>query len=108
MARETEAAIMLNVSITDQIRYGNKLTQKPLSLQNMELKIIFTLLLFTFSVPSKNASAAVLADPFSSLSISDLYLVHTLHHIFTTNLVPSSSIIFFTKYIVFPPLQVSC
>ena len=51
MARETEAAIMSNVSITDQIRYGNKLTQKPLSLQNMELRIIFTLLLFTFSVP---------------------------------------------------------
>ena len=36
MARETEAAVMLNVSITDQIQYKNKLTQKPLSLQNME------------------------------------------------------------------------
>ena len=36
MAREAEAAVMSNVSITDQIRYKNKLTQKPLSFQNME------------------------------------------------------------------------
>ena len=36
MAREAEAAVMSNVSITDQIQYENKLTQKPLSFQNME------------------------------------------------------------------------
>ena len=36
MAREAETAVMSNVSITDQIPYKNKLTQKPLSFQNME------------------------------------------------------------------------
>ena len=36
IAREIKAAIMLNVSIMNQIRYKNKLTQKPLSMENIE------------------------------------------------------------------------
>ena len=36
MAREIKAVIMWNVSITDQIRCENKLTQKSLCLKNME------------------------------------------------------------------------
>ena len=102
MVREIKAAMMSNVSITNQILYENKLTQKSLSLKNMEWKIIFTLLPFTISVPSRKASAAVLADPFNSLAIPDLYLAHTLHHIFTTNLVPFSSIIFLPSILSFP------
>ena len=36
MAMEIKAAIMLTVSIADQIQCENKLTQKPLNLKNIE------------------------------------------------------------------------
>ena len=63
----------------------------------MKQKINMYITAFHILHPSKKASAAVLADPFNSLSILDLYLAHTLHHIFTTNCVPSSSIIFLSS-----------
>ena len=65
-------------------------------------KIIFTLLLFAFFVPCKKARAAVLADPFNSLSIFDLYLAHTLHHIFTINLFPFPQLSFYQAHCLFP------
>ena len=56
---------------------------------------------------SKKASAAVLADPFNSLSVSDLYSVHSLHDIFTTYLVQSSSIIFLPSTLFFAYFNVT-
>ena len=88
MAREIIAVVMSNVNIMDQIWYQKKNDAKTLKLEKYGIINLYLHYCFShFPFPSKKASAGILADSFDSLSISDLYLAHTLHHIFTTYLV---------------------